>query len=208
MTENTTTFDARQSRIPWPDSVGPHLIDKFKELSQEGKPPYWAIGKIIGEGSTGLSNLMLSREDQEREKTGKIDRNSEESQTLWYPIEGYEELEAITNWAMMLEETNGDVEKHPDYIAAFAEPILGVSIVGGDITREAEQYLRNQRILQAARKDPLGRGLLKIKEGEMKSYLRKGVNSQLLGRVIGFRRAAKRYNQILDYFIEQKVIEG
>lgn len=201
---------AIESQITWPDSVGPGLIDKYLEHRQGIRPIYWAIGRILDTEREQLNQLMFLKEKRTSEVSGKTRAELREGQykELWQAVEGYGELEMLTQLAMMLEETSGEVEKHPDY--SLDLPILGVSIVDdSSVTRLAGESLRHQSILQIVRDDPLGRNLLFFREKELEVGLKRaGKDPNTGGRMIGFRRAEKRYHQVLDYLIENKVVIG
>ncbi len=171
---------------------------------RNNNPFYYAIASILNQEGTNLRALTNERirhrqaiaqiNNQPMDDWGK--KNTSQRALADAYVDLFEEL----RWAKMLDETNGDIKNHPDFIDSN-KPVLpeidNRLVIDINIYR-AEQE-ENQRVLRLIREDPSGFQLLDLLEKQRLERQQKvGWDDDPKSRneFTGFQKAIDRYKEL------------
>lgn len=196
------------SKMPWPKSVDQKITDNVETFLKEGESLTLSISQQIeieGYKLGELSALLLKPNEYDEKKLFK--EQEELFLTAAEMITGYQEVFWELAHVQRLEESNGDIEQHPEHerLEKIGQTSSGThALRGNDPIEEAEELLRNKRMFDLIRSDPSGISVLNfVLESKKESLIKRGLDPSKNPSAIGLEHGVRRYQELYEHFSKQ-----
>lgn len=196
------------SKMPWPEGIDQKTTDNIKAFLREGESLRLSISQQIeieGYKLGELSALLLKPSEYDEKKPFK--EREDLFLTAAEMITGYQEVFWELAHVQRLEESNGDIQQHPEYerLEKIGQTSSGThALRGNDPIEEAEELIRNKRMFDLIKSDPSGISVLNfVLESKKVSLIKRGLDPSKNPSAIGLEHGIKRYRELYGHFSKQ-----